>query len=248
MTVNQMHASGTRTFGGGFLTMKLSIPRPRLVSAQLPREEELRREITCKCCGLEHAVFGFAIWCPDCGADVFLLHVAAECQAVTTALAAVAGRGSELGARVAANDLDNALEDTVSIFEASLKVTLRKYLEAPGKPEHEINELFDRSVRNGFQNIGRAEELFRALTGGELLRDLSPSDVARLKLIFEKRHPITHNRGIADDKFLARTGLHGWGREVVASAAEVREVLGIVTRVIESAYRGLFPDAVSHSQ
>lgn len=238
-------SAGTKTYAGGVLTLKLSLPRPRLTTPSAPREEELRREVTCTACGLEHAVFGFAIWCPDCGADVFPLHVAAEWEAVRSALSAVKERKAELGIRVATNDLENAVEDTVSIFEASLKVTVRRYLLAQGKSDCEVAEILEQRVRNGFQNIARAESIFRDLTGGDLLKDLRSAETARLRLVFEKRNPITHNRGVADEKFLSRSGFRGLGREVTATAAEAGEAISIAARVVESAYRGLFPDSIA---
>lgn len=239
-----LDARGSRTIGGGFLTVKLSLPRPRLMSPSAPREEELRREMRCPVCTLEHAVFGFAVWCPDCGFDIFLCHLAAEWEAVRSALAAVDRRREEHGSRVAANDVENALEDMVSIFEAALKVTVRRFLLAKGLPEGEVVEILDRKVRNGFQSITRAEELLRNIAGVELLLGEDAAEVARVKLVFEKRHAITHNRGVVDEKFITRTGLGARGREVAPSAAEVEQAIAFARRVVERVYSGLFPEAV----
>lgn len=239
-----LDANGSRTIGGGFLAVKLSLPRPRLMTPLAPLEEELRREMLCPVCTLEHAVFGFAVWCPDCGSDIFLCHVAAEWEAVRSALAAVERRREEHGSRVAANDVENALEDMVSIFEAALKVAVRRFLLAKGGLEAAVVEVLDRKVRNGFQNIARAEELLKNIAGVELLLGEDAAEVARVKLVFEKRHAITHNRGVADEKYIARTGLGARGREVESSAAEVERAIAFARRVVERVYSGLFLEAV----
>ena len=38
-------------------------------------QDALRRDMSCPHCGLDHAVFGLAVWCPDCGTDIFMTHV-----------------------------------------------------------------------------------------------------------------------------------------------------------------------------
>jgi ribosomal protein S27E len=52
--------------------MEMSYKPGHLPQIRPTIEEELRRDVTCPKCGLEHAVFGLASWCPDCGAIFFL--------------------------------------------------------------------------------------------------------------------------------------------------------------------------------
>lgn len=119
-------SSGEKTIGGGLFSMKVSY-KPGF-PIRRPYGEVLRRDLTCPQCGLEHAVFGIATWCPDCGSDIFLEHVTKECEVVRLILADVENRRERLGARVAARDVENALEDVVSIFEAVLRTITRRYL------------------------------------------------------------------------------------------------------------------------
>ena len=64
--------SGRKTYGGGMFSIEMSYKPGTLPPVVPPMEEVLRRDITCPHCGLEHAVFGLATWCPDCGRDIFL--------------------------------------------------------------------------------------------------------------------------------------------------------------------------------
>jgi hypothetical protein len=207
-----------------------------------PAEAELRRDLSCPHCGLEHAVFGLATWCPDCGKDVFVLHVEAEFAVLAKIIEEVPVRRDRLGHRVAARDLDNALEDVVSIFEAVLKFITRRHLQSLGRSPDEVEALMRGTVRNTYQNVGSAEKTYRDSLGAELLATVSEEQKAQLSAIFEKRHPITHNLGVVDRRYLdrARSG-ELEGREVRVTGAEVGSAIEIALLVLRSAYGGRFP-------
>jgi hypothetical protein len=234
--------SRRKRFGGGFLSMELSYKPGTLPHVRPPLEDELRRDVVCPKCTLEHAVFGLAIWCPDCGDDIFMTHVAAECASLTASLGDVERRRELLGARVAARDIENGLEDVVSVFEATLASILRRALAARGTAPDEITTLLDKKVRNGLQNVDRARELYREHLAVDLGRGLSPEDVQFLRTTFEKRHPITHNLGLVDRKYLRRAESEELeGRDVRVAAADVGRAVDLTVRVVGDAYREIFP-------
>ncbi len=234
--------SRRKRFGGGLLSMELSYKPGTLPHARPPLEDELRRDVVCPNCTLEHAVFGLAIWCPDCGTDIFITHVTAECASLTASLADVERRRELLGARVAARDIENALEDIVSVVEATLGSVLRRGMAARGMAADEIAGLFDKKVRNGLQNIDRARELYREHLAVDLARDLSPEDLQFLRTTFEKRHPITHNLGLVDRKYLRRAESDELeGRDVRVTAADVGRAIDLTIKVVSGAHRELFP-------
>jgi hypothetical protein len=62
-----------------------------------------------------------------------------------------------------------------------------------------------------------------------------------LSLTFEKRHPITHNLGVVDRKYLER--VHSGelqGREIRITPDEVVEAIGLCGRVFADIYAKLF--------
>lgn len=63
-----------------------------------------------------------------------------------------------LGKRVASKDLENCLEDAVSIFEASMKAMIKRALREKGSSSEEI-EGHLKKLGNSFQNISRTKEL-----------------------------------------------------------------------------------------
>jgi len=58
-------SSGNRRIGGGLFSINISLKGPASLPVAPPIEEELKRKVICPHCGLEHAVFGLASWCPD---------------------------------------------------------------------------------------------------------------------------------------------------------------------------------------
>lgn len=239
-----LDSSGRKKIGSGLFSAEVSMDEPRETPVFPPFDEELRRDVRCPACTLEHAVFGLATWCPDCGEDIFLVHVAAEAGVVRRMLGAIPDRRTALGARVAARDLENALEDVVSIFEAVLKVTTRRGLLAKGLAEADVETTLAKRTGTAYQNPGRAAAVYRDLFGRELFACLTPEEAAGLEATFAKRHPITHNLGIVDRKYLesARAGTPE-GRDVRVSVDEVERAMGLAMRVLEASYLGLFPAA-----
>ena len=241
-TVHQMlrdalkvDSRGRRSFGD-FVTLQLGgPPRPQAISR--PVEEELRRDLTCPHCGLVHAVFGFAVTCPDCGNDIFLTHVHEELAVVNKILAAVPERAKTLGPRAAARDVENTLEDVVSIFEFVMKLVTRRVLARQGKSESEIESAF-KKVGNKYQNAVAGADLYMSLTGESLFAALTPAEFKSFKATFEKRHPITHNLGVVDRKYLERATSHALeGRELRVTAEEIQQAIGLAEKVFSDVYK-----------
>lgn len=87
-----LDGSGRRKLGGGLISMEMSYkPGPRQ-HIRRPAADQIRRDVLCPHCGLDHSVFGLARWCPDCGQDIFLTHVEAEFEVVRKMIADIERR------------------------------------------------------------------------------------------------------------------------------------------------------------
>jgi hypothetical protein len=83
--------------------------------------EDLLREISCTACGRAYGVYGFALFCPNCGAANLSEHFAREKDLVDDQLAAAdVSTGAREGVFRA---LGNALEDVVTAVETALRGT-----------------------------------------------------------------------------------------------------------------------------
>jgi hypothetical protein len=229
-------ASGKKKLGGGFISMEISYKPGSLPHVHRPFEDEVRRDVICPHCTLDQTVFGLATWCADCGEDIFLTHVEAELAVTRLMVEDVVRRQTQLGKRVAAKDLENCLEDAVSIFEAAMKSIVRRALLVRGDTSDQIESIF-KKLGNAFQNIERSQKELVSIFGHD---PLSSATAEKLKLAFEKRHPITHNLGVIDRKYLERAQqAEQEGREIRVTINEIIEVLSNVLEVIAIAHKGL---------
>ena len=221
--------SGKRKFGGGLISMEMSLKSSALPPVRRPFEDEVRRDVICPHCSLDQTVFGLATWCADCGEDIFLTHVAAEIDTCARMIADIPRRTEVLGKRVAAKDLENCLEDAVSVFEASIKILVRRALAVRGASMEEIDGKLKRAG-NAFQSVPRTKEQLRVLLGVALP---DAAEWALLAHAFEKRHPVAHNLGVIDRKYLERVqAAEREGREVRLAPDEVSNVLIAVQAAI----------------
>ncbi|MFP4224247.1 MAG: hypothetical protein ACLFVN_09250 [Phycisphaeraceae bacterium] len=222
--------------------MEMSMTPTRRSPVRRPREEQLRRDVACPYCTLEHAVYGLAVWCPDCGEDIFVTHVETEGQAIRAMLNDVDRRNAELGPRVAARDIENGLEDVVSILEAAMKAMAQRRLAGDGKSAEEVAETMRKRVRNRFQSFEGGRDVLVDLFGIDLHEVLGDSDVEQFKHTLEKRHPITHNLGIVDRKYLEKVQMgEGEGRDVSLDEHEVIKALDTMLSLVRDTHACLFP-------
>jgi hypothetical protein len=235
--------NGKRKLGGGFLSIEMSLKTSPRQPVRRPFEEEVRRDLVCPHCGLDHSVYGLAVWCPDCGKDIFVTHVAAEVAVVRAMLNDVPRRRDLLGRRVAAKDIENCLEDTVSIMEAVLRALSRRALVKSGKSDAEVDELF-KKIGNAFQNVDRTCSILLEDFQLELRDAVSSSELDNLKSTFEKRHPITHNLGVIDKKYLQKTKTdEDEGKEVLVSEDEIGSTLDSLLSISAFVHGRLFPNS-----
>ncbi|MCA9320063.1 MAG: hypothetical protein KDB53_04985 [Planctomycetes bacterium] len=234
----ELGPSGRRSIDCGLFSLEMSYetePRP---APQHPEEETLRRDVVCPRCGLDHTVFGLANWCPDCRHDVLLVHVEQEFAAIRRIVSSI---GDDRDRRLKAKILENALEDVVSAFEGSLKYLVRRVLRDRGRTPEEVERTFAKDVRNSFQNAATGDRVFKSVLGVPLFCRSRLAEQERLQELFEKRHPITHNLGVVDRKYVTKTGRAGReGRDLIVSMAEIDEAISIAASVIASAHKTLF--------
>jgi len=230
--------SGKRKFGGNFISLEVSLKSAPSLYVRPPFEDEVRRDVVCPHCTLDQTVFGLATWCADCGADIFLTHVAAELNVTRSMVSDIDRRREALGRRVAAKDLENCLEDAVSLFEAALRALARRWL-ADKEDSPESVEIRLKRIGTKFQSIPLTQEVLLDVFGIASVPGV-PWD--RLNAAFEKRHPITHNLGVVDRKYIERVQANDRpGREIRITAMEVSELLDNVLTAIATVHASLFP-------
>lgn len=227
-------STGKKKIGGGFLSFEISFKSGSKPHVRRPFEEEVRRDIICPYCGLDHSVFGLATWCADCGKDIFLTHVEVELNVIRIMLSDIDRRRENFGVRISAKDLENCLEDVVSIFEAVLRALVQRHFLTSGRSDDDMESFF-RKIGNAFQNIHRAKEIFLKEFALSLFDGFSLEEIDELANIFEKRHPITHNLGIVDKKYIERAKTaEKEGKEVLVTVDEIEKAINFSLKIFRS--------------
>ena len=234
-----LDSRGKRKFGGGFLSIEMDLKPSRPKPVRRPFEDEVRRDVVCPHCTLDQTVFGLAAWCSDCGKDIFLTHVSAEIAVTRSMFNDIGRREQDLGRRVAAKDLENCLEDSVSLFEAAAKALTRRALTQRGDNAETVETKL-KKVGNSFQNVDRSREQLKKLFSYEPVHSAIWD---RLGGSFEKRHPVTHNLGVVDKKYLERAQqAEREGREVRITETEIDSLLKDIFRVISELHSEIIVD------
>lgn len=202
-----------RTFGrrasrpkqsGSFISIEWSYtpgtpPPVRALPAAL--EQQTRRIVECAVCSNHYAVYSATSFCPVCGPRPATARVL---EAISAALEALAledrfvedERETLRAAGVFERFAVDAIESTVSLFEMF------------------VREQFDRRVADAaahtsgkgkvFQRLDDAAALFFEHAGLDLPALAGAERWERLTRAFARRHVLTHNGGIVDQKFLDR--------------------------------------------
>lgn len=239
-----LNSRGHRSLAkGGLFDVSLEMKPVRKPHVRRPYANVLRRDVVCPSCGLDQSVYGLATWCSDCGKDIFTTHVYGEIGIIEKALGDVPRREKEMGERIAARDIENALEDLVSIYEAVLKREIRAHLTEKGIADGEIQKRM-RKIGSRLQSVRKAQEIVPEVCG-VTFDFFDVKCLNKLDLLFQKRHPITHNLGVIDRAYLDRIkSVEREGREVRVSFREVEASCRDVFNFLEDFHFQLYPHAV----
>jgi hypothetical protein len=224
---NAFRPIGPRT--GSFFSMEF---KPgKLPNVRHYAEEKLKRKVTCNKCGQIYAVYGIAYYCPFCGGGNVLVHFERSKQILLSLLDSgevILERGGEEALH---HHLGNCLEDVVSLFEGFHKSLYSRALRERGSRQEAEKKIS--IIKNNFQRLSGAEDFFRRDLGIEIFAPLSDSEREFLEELFLKRHVITHNLGLVDQKYLEKAkSMEGQGRELEISKADIEKGLELADKVI----------------
>jgi len=232
---------------GGLIDISMELKPSRKPHVRRPFADTLRRDVVCPSCTLDHSVFGLATWCSDCGDDIFTTHVLGEIDVVRIILGDVPRREQAFGARIAASDIENALEDLVSIFEATLKIEIRRHNRNAGESEEDLEKRM-KKIGSRLQSVRNAIDILPNNCGIGF-DHVDSTVLENLDRLFQKRHPITHNLGVVDRKYLERMrSREEEGKDVQVTVQQISDATEIVFDLLEGFHLRLFPNATKAQQ
>jgi uncharacterized Zn finger protein (UPF0148 family) len=196
-------------------------------------EEETRRIIECGVCGNHHAVYSATSFCPVCGPRPASATVLEAIAAAREALAVEDRLGENeretlRSAGVFERFAVDAIESSVSLFEMFAREQFARRV---------ANAATHTSGKgNVFQRLDDTAELFSAHAGLDLPALAGAERWERMKRAFARRHVLTHNGGIVDQRFLDRVPDSGLklGQRLVVRRDEAARALDDLDAVVQA--------------
>lgn len=221
-----------KEFAAGPLGIEMTAPNRRK-QKPAPWREDLLRAMACQVCGRSYGVYAIGFFCPDCGVVTLANHFMREVALIVAQLDLAESVEQDGARELSYRLLGNAHEDVVTAFETYSKSIFR-YI----GPRRQLGKLKRKLRGNPFQNLGRAEELYRALDV-ELFAPLDEQEVERLRLNVEKRHLVGHNLGLADEKYNGVAQDAKTGETVSLLAGEIEDFGRMCLAVISHLERAI---------
>jgi len=158
----------------GIFSITLKFKPGPLPSVRHYVEQKLKTTVTCDHCGFQYAVYGISFHCPLCAGGNLTQHLSRSADIIRVLLEEHERISIEKGEEVGRQMLGNALEDVVSLFEAFLKQIYHYELKRrfpPDKAETKIKK-----IRNSFQRLDRARDLFVQDIGYDIFTQTNSED------------------------------------------------------------------------
>lgn len=222
----------------GPFSIRLTYKPGSLPSVRYYAEKTLKRIVECDQCRCNYAVYGVSTFCPRCGQGNLHLHLRRSIETVEIILNVKSAVEEQGGNEAGYQLLGNCLEDCVSLFEGFLKVIYSHALRFTVTDDVYQRKLSE--LRNSFQNVSRAEGIIQSDLGWKLFDDTPQSEREFMELQFAKRHVITHNLGLVDERF--RTQAQTWqatGQDVVIDPPDITRLLDLLERILRKSISSL---------
>lgn len=191
-------------------------------------EKDLQTEHTCKKCGLEYAVYGKFAFCPDCGAGNSDEVFEANLDLINRMLQKADQESDTLFKEYL---VKNSLEDIVSVFDSFGRNSVRLTVANSSLNGYQIS----------FQNIQNARDKVLKDFGFDIFDSLNSKEIQNLVVGFQKRHLISHQDGIIDEKYIRRSKDRNaqLGHKVEVSSEDVKRLILLVRTISSNLLKGL---------
>jgi len=213
------------------LSMHVKGDKPQLVMFPISSSEELRLKIQCKVCKSRYAVIGCGYFCPSCGHNSIerLFHtslqkIRAKIKNIDIIRAAIAKENPDEAEITYRSLIESALTDCVVAFQ---RYSEHNYKNLPNA--------IPTIPMNVFQRVDDGSALWKAAIGEGYEDWLTDAEFFELKLLFQKRHLLSHTEGIVDERYVKNTGDNKYniGQRIIINVSDVERALELIGKITE---------------
>lgn len=219
------------------MSMKYNRRAKHPVDVPTPVADALTLRLACDACRARFAVVGTAFFCPACGKNLVervfddaMKKIRAKIDARSAIEAAVtASLGKDEAALVVRSLVEGGLQDAVTAFQSFAAEYYRTRFPTAASPP-----------KNVFQRLTDGSQLWALRNGRGYDAWLDASELARLNVIFQRRHLLAHRDGKVDEEYLAKTADPAYrvDQRLVVIAADVAEAVSLVEKLVEGLRSG----------
>ncbi len=204
-------------------------------------EQELQTTLTCENCTLEYAIWGVFAVCPDCGKHNLYQITETNLNKIEHQINLKDNLETKFGdteqeylksvfSDHAQSWIEAAYKDLVTAFETFCKDLDSRLFPRAAKPSM-------KKAGNIFQRLNDTRRWFQDQYNIDLFSILLPDEIELLRLVFSKRHILTHNMGIIDAKYIQENNLNNdvLGHKVEVDKNEIQQAVSTVKRVVQHA-------------
>lgn len=191
----------------------------------------LRQDFTCETCSCRYASLGASFFCPACGHNSAKSSFDNTLETVRNTVRA-------------ADPMRATLEETVNADtarDAVRQILEDQFARLVGAFERLNEALFDKLLNasqfpkkgNIFQRIDDASMLWQQASGKGYGDFLDVMELQRMKLLFQRRHVLSHKQGFVDQAYINKSGdtSYAAGQRLVVKDAEVLELVDLLAKL-----------------
>lgn len=215
------------------ISMKYKGSNSRTFTIPAKAAEAMELDIECEECHSRFSVLGSAFFCPACGHN-------SVTQTFNDSLRKIKAKIDNLevireALSVAANK-DEAELTCRSLRETCISdgvVAFQKLCEG-------LYEPYGKSPFNAFQRLEQGSLLWESAINKGYSDWLTENQLNQLNILFQKRHLLSHNEGIVDEKYVTKSGdvLYKVGQRIVISNNDVETLLIILKKLNDGIKHG----------
>ncbi len=205
-----------------FISISLSVEGGVKRTYTLPAEavEPMQLEITCEQCNSHFAVIGSAYFCPNCGHNSVTQTFSDSLRKIRAKIDSIDIIKNQLSRELGKDETELTCR---SLLETSISdgvVAFQKYCEG-------LYSDYGTAPFNAFQRLEQGSDLWQSVIHKGYNDWLTPNEFTDLNILYQKRHILTHNEGIVDERYLSNSGdsTYNLGQRIVILNKDIENLV-----------------------
>lgn len=238
--INSALRSGAGKFNrrqpkNSFVSMSMKVNGGSYRTHTIPAEaaELMQLEIQCEECSSRFAVVGSAYFCPGCGHNSVTRTFSDSLRKIHAKKDNVDLVRRTLSDSVGADEAELTCRSMLETCISDGVVAFQKYCEG-------LYSQFGNAPFNAFQRLDQASSLWEQAIQKSFGDWLTDEELAKLSILYQKRHLLAHNEGIVDERYTEKSGdsTYKTGQRIVIRENDIEFLVTALRKLSEGIEQG----------